>query len=70
MDLTTLTDEQLDARRVTVLTEQERRQRLAQLPDQLATMARDAAEAGCDRDELLERVTDALTPEQVAARDT
>lgn len=67
MDLTTLTDEQLDARRIAVLTEQERRAKLAQLPDQLATMARDAAEAGCDRDELLERVTDALAPEQVAA---
>ena len=61
MDLTTLTDDQLDARRVAVLTEQERRAKLAQLPDQLATMARDAAEADCDRDELLERVTDALT---------
>lgn len=61
MDLTTLTDDQLDARRVAVLTEQERRAKIAQLPDQLADMARDAAEAGCDRDELLERVTDALT---------
>lgn len=61
MDLSTLTDEQLDARRVAVLSEQERRQRLAQLPDQLAAMARDAAEAGCDPDALIERVTDALT---------
>lgn len=61
MDLSTLTDEQLDARRVAVLTEQERRQRLAQLPEQLAAMARDAAEAGCDPDDLIERVTDALT---------
>lgn len=69
MDLTTLTDEQLDSRRVAVLTEQERRAKLAQLPDNLAAMARDAAEAGCDRDELLARVTDALAPEQVAALD-
>ena len=66
MDLTTLTDEQLDDHRRAVLIEQERRAKLAQLPDQLAAMARDAAEAGCDRDELLERVTDALTPEQAA----
>ena len=66
MDLTTLTDEQLDARRIAVLTEQERRQRLAHLPDQLASMARDAAEAGCDPDELLARVTDALTTDQEA----
>lgn len=64
MDLTTLTDEQLDARRRAVLIEQERRAKLEQLPDQLATMARDAAAAGCDRDELLERVTDALTTDE------
>ena len=64
MDLTTLTDDQLDARRIAVLTEQERRAKLAQLPDQLADMARDAAAAGCDRDELLERVADALTTDQ------
>ena len=66
MDLTTLTDDQLDAHRVEVLTEQERRAKLAQLPDQLADMARDAAAAGCDRDELLERVTDALTTDEEA----
>lgn len=64
MDLTTLTDEQLDARRIAVLTEQERRAKLASLPDDLAAMARDAASAGCDRDELIERVTDALTTDQ------
>ena len=64
MDLTTLTNEQLDAHRRAVLVEQERRVKLAQLPDQLADMARDAAAAGCDRDELLERVTDALTVEE------
>lgn len=67
LDLTTLTDEQLDDHRRCVLIEQERRAKLAQLPDQLAAMARDAASAGCDRDELLERVTDALTTEQIAA---
>lgn len=64
MDLKTLTDEQLNARRIAVLTEQERRAKLASLPDDLAAMARDAAEAGCDPDELLERVTDALTTDQ------
>lgn len=61
MDLTTLTDEQLDDHRRAVLIEQERRAKLEQLPDDLAAMARDAAAAGCDRDELLERITDALT---------
>ena len=64
MDLTTLTDEQLDDHRRAVLTEQERRQRLEQLPDQIAGMARDAAAAGCAPDALLERVTDALTTAQ------
>ena len=67
MDLRTLTDEELDGLRREVQIEQERRAKLAQLPDQLADMARDAAAAGCDPDELIERVTDALTPEQVAA---
>ena len=46
MDLSTLTDEQLDARRVAVLTEQERRRKLADLPDDLAAMGRDAVAAG------------------------
>lgn len=69
MDLTTLTDAQLDDHRRAVLIEQERRAKLAELPDQLADMARDAAAAGCDRDELLERVADALTPEEVVALD-
>lgn len=64
-----LTDDELDAHRVAVLIEQERRAKLAQLPDDLAAMARDAAAAGCDRGELIERVTDALTTEQVAALD-
>ena len=67
LDLTTLTDEQLDAHRRAVLIEQERRAKLEQLPDQLAAMARDAAAAGCDRDELIERVTDALTTDQETA---
>lgn len=69
MDVTTLTDGQLDEQRIAVLSEQERRAKLAQLPDQLADMARDAVAAGCDRDDLIERVTDALTPEEQAALD-
>lgn len=60
MDLTTLPDEQLDAQRVAVLTEQERRRKLEQLPDDLAAMARDAVAAGCDPDVLRERVDEAL----------
>lgn len=61
MDLTTPTDAELSELRQGLAREQERRRKLAQLPDDLAAMARDAAAAGCDRDELLERVTDALT---------
>ncbi|MGO3555867.1 MAG: hypothetical protein ACTINZ_10875 [Microbacterium gubbeenense] len=70
MDLTTLTDDQLDARRVAVLTEQERRQRLAQLPDQLANMTRDAVAAGCSPDDLLDRLTDALEPAPAPEQET
>lgn len=69
MDLTTLTDEQLDEHRRTVLIEQERRAKIAQLPDQLADMARDAVAAGCDPDTIRERVDDALTPEGQTALD-
>lgn len=69
MDLTTLTDEQLDDHRRAVLIEKERRIKLAQLPDQLADMARDAAEAGCDPEELRARVDEALTPEQTTSPD-
>lgn len=67
MDLTTPTDAELSELRQGLAREQERRRKFAQLPDDLAAMARDAAATGCDRDELLARVTDALTPEQAAA---
>lgn len=67
MDLTTLTDEQLDDHRRAVLVEQERRVNLAQLPDQLAAMTRDAVAAGCDPETLRDRVDEALTPEEAAA---
>ena len=70
MDLTTLADAELSQLRQALAVETDRRRKVAQLPDDLAAMARDAAEAGCDRDELIERVADALTPEQVAALDT
>lgn len=60
MDLTTLTDQELDELRRDVLTEQERRTKITQLPDQLADMTRDALAAGCDPDTLREKVDDAL----------
>lgn len=70
MDLTTMDESELDDLRRAVLDEQERRDKVAQLPGELAAMTRDAVEAGCDPDVLRERVDDALTPEQAAARDT
>ncbi|GAA1327635.1 hypothetical protein GCM10009592_14730 [Brachybacterium rhamnosum] len=69
MDLTNMSDEDLDDLRRGVLDEQERRAKLSQLPDQLAAMTRDAVAAGCDPESIRERVADALTPEQVAALD-
>lgn len=63
----TWSDETLDEHRRAIVTEQERRAKLAQLPDDLAAMARDAAAAGCDRDQLLERVADALTTDEETA---
>ena len=63
MDLRNLTDEQLDELRIEVRIEQERRAKLAQLPDALAAMALDAALAGCDPDLIRDRVNDALTPQ-------
>lgn len=63
MDLDTMTDDELDDLRRAVLNEQERRAKLAQLPDQLAAMTRDAIAAGVDPDVLRGRVDEALTPE-------
>lgn len=64
-----MTDDELDGLQRAVLDEQERRVKVAQLPGELAAMARDAVAAGCDPETLRERVDDALTPEQAAALD-
>lgn len=66
MDLTTLTDEQLDDHRRAVLVEQERRANLAVIPEQIAAMVKTYRDGGGDEQAL----ADALTPEQVAALDT
>ena len=63
MDLTTLTDEQLDDHRRAVLIEQERRANLAAIPEQIEQLAKVYREGGGDDRAL----TDALTPEQEAA---
>lgn len=67
MDLSSLTDADLSVLRQGAALEQDRRRKLAQLPDDIAAMARDAVATGCDLDTIRERVDDALTPEQVAA---
>lgn len=64
MDLSNLTPEQLSTLRQDVAQEQERRRKLTQLPDDLAAMALDAVSAGCDPDDLLDRITDSLTQER------
>lgn len=66
MDLRTLTDEDLDAHRIAVATEVERRANLAAIPDQVAALAKAYRDGGGDDSVLL----DALTPEQRAALGT
>lgn len=53
MDLTTLTDDQLDAHRVAVLHEQERRRRIEDTPEQVAALAAAFEADGGDRSTLV-----------------
>ena len=57
----TWTDDDLDALRVAVLTEQERRTRVAAAPAQLADLTRSAIASGCNPQALVDAVTDAAT---------
>ena len=61
MDLRTLTDDELEQHRVDVLTEQERRQRLAQAPTQVAQIARSYVADGGSVDTLTQAVTDSAS---------
>lgn len=61
----TWSDDALDEHRLAILTEQERRANLAAIPEQIAAMAQVYRDGGGDEQTL----TDALTPEQVAALD-
>lgn len=65
-DVRDLDDTQLDALRLTVLAEQERRANLARIPSQIADLAEKYRDGGGDEQAL----TDALAPEQAAALDT
>lgn len=57
MDLTTLTDGELDALRVDVLGEQERRANLAHIPEQIKELAGKFRAGGGDEAELAEAIT-------------
>lgn len=57
IDLTTLTDEQLDELRVVILTEQERRANIAQIPATISELAAKYKEGGGDQAELLDAVS-------------
>ena len=58
IDLTTLTDEQLDEARTAILIEQERRANLAQIPATIQELATKYTEGGGDREELIKAVGD------------
>ena len=55
------TDDDLDALRVAVLREQERRTRVTAAPMQLADLTRSAIASGCNPQALVDAVTDAAT---------
>ena len=60
-DAETWPDDDLDALRVHVLTEQERRTRVDAAPTQVAALVRSAIASGCDPQALVDAVTDAAT---------
>ena len=60
-DTTTWADDDLDALRVAVAVEQERRARVTAAPTQLADLTRSAIASGCDPQALVDAVTDAAT---------
>ena len=63
MDLRELTETELDAHRIAVAVECERRANLAAIPEQIEHLAKVFRDGGGDEDALI----DALTPEQEAA---
>lgn len=57
IDLITLTDEQLDELRVAILTEQERRQRMTMIPEQVRDLAVQYEAGGGSRQSLVDALT-------------
>lgn len=62
IDLSTLTDAQLDGLRVEVLTAQEHRQRMAVIPGQVKDLADQYEAGGGSRQELLDSLAEAPIP--------
>ena len=60
-DAETWTDDDLDALRIAVLAEQERRARVTAAPMQLADLTRSAIASGCNPQALVDAVTNAAT---------
>lgn len=58
MDYKSLTDEQLDEQRVAILTEQERRQRMAMIPSQVKDLADQYEAGGGSRQSLVDALTE------------
>lgn len=58
IDFTKFGDEQLDQLRVDVLTEQERRSNLAQIPAQVTELAKTYRAGGGDEDALIQAISD------------
>ena len=56
MDFKTLTDEQLDEARTSILIEQERRANLAQIPTTIQELATKYTDGGGNREDLLKAV--------------
>lgn len=62
MDLTKLTDEELDQHRIDVLTEQERRANLERIPEQVADLCKTYKAGGGDPAVLEQAVTGDTNP--------
>lgn len=58
MDFTQYDDDRLDQIRIQILREQERRQRVTQIPQQVADLAKQFVDGGGDRDDLVKAVSD------------
>lgn len=63
VDFSRFTDDQLDQLRVDVLTEQERRANLSQIPNQVTELAKAYRAGGGDEDALIQAISHTPDPE-------